>query len=606
MKNLYTSLLLCASALLFSCKPVNTEPQPVPEPDPQPETRTLTFNLPAVGEDAPAAVKTSWQAGDQILVHGEYSKDQVVVTLSAGDISSDGKSATKTVDGLYPYVREDCTSTLYASYPASAADNLKHCFFYSKFSTTNEDILAACNSGDKFDFQRICGSFSFSVDPSFESFVLTGARKEVLGYDFLQVKLTDKEQNFNQYYGSPVISLEGKLTDGVAMLYMPDGISVGSCVIKLMKEGKAVAICKGGDGFAISRGQLSDLGDISEKVIPYDDPFSGDVKDLDAEGNANCYIVTEPGIYKFKAVRGNSRTDYLVDVADAAIVWESWNNAEEVETNSVVKSVSFAEDYMILHTPDQLKAGNALIAAVDVEGKILWSWHIWVPATEIQTSTFGGLYGDLPLMDRNLGALVAAKVGEPVTAESYGFTYQWGRKDPFTGPSAVVSGDCSPATISGVQAEVAPGLISLEQSIANPTLLGHQDNGDWLNLFDNNLWIDDSKTIYDPCPVGYRVPAYDASMPLFTLTAAPGWSVDMTNGYITMGNPATVFPIGGYRDDYGVGSLAKVGKRVAIWTARYNGDITGTHMNLRPDGGTFAVGGTGKSRGCYVRCVKEN
>lgn len=606
MKNLYISVLLCASAILLSCNQVNPDPKPVPDPEPQPETRTLTFVLPSAGEEASATAKTAWQAGDKILVHGEYAKNQVVVTLSAGDISSDGLSATKTVDGLYPYVRKDCASTLYASYPADAADNLKHCFFYSKFSTTNENILAAYNEGDTFKFQNICGTLSFQVDPSFDSFTLTGARKEALGYEFLQVKLTDNEQNYKQYCGAPVISISGELEGGVAQLYMPDGISFSGCVIKLMKEGKAVAIYKGTDAVSISRGQLSDMGDISAGVNPYDDPFSGDVKDLDAEGNANCYIVTEPGTYKFKAVKGNSKTEYLNDVSDAVIVWECWNNAEEVEANSVVKSVSFAEDYMILHTPDQLKAGNALIAAVDMEGRILWSWHIWVPATEIQPSTFGGLYGDKMLMDRNLGALVAANVGEAVTVESYGFTYQWGRKDPYPGPSAVTSGDCSPATTVGTGFEVAPGLISLEQSIANPTLLGHQDNGDWLDMFDNNLWIDDSKTIYDPCPVGYRVPAYDASMPLFTLTAAPGWSVDMTNGYITIGNPATVFPIGGYRDDYGVGSLAKVGKRVAIWTARYNGDITGTHMNLRPDGGTFAVGGTGKSRGCYVRCVKEN
>ena len=591
---------------MASCTPDNPDPRPVPEPEPEPQTMKLTFILPPTGEDASSGAKTAWQDGDKILVHGEYAKNQVVVTLSSSDISADGKSAVKTVDGLYPYVRKDCASTLYASYPADAADNLKHCFFYSKFSNTNENILAAYNEGTTFNFQNVCGTLSFKVDPAYEGFTFTGARKEILGYGFLQVKLTDKEQDFKQYCGDPVISISGELNDGVARIYMPDGVNFSGCVVKLTKGGKAVAIFKGTDAVTVSRGQLSDMGDISEGVGPYDDPFSGDVKDLDTEGNANCYIVTEPGVFKFKAVKGNSKTEYLADVSDAAVVWESWNNNEEVVAGSIIKSVSYAEDYMIFHTPETLKAGNAVIAAVNMDGKILWSWHIWVPATEIQPSTFGGLYGDKALMDRNLGALVAAQVGQNVTAESYGLTYQWGRKDPFTGPSEVTSGDCSPATAAGVQAEVAPGLISLAQSIEQPTLLGHQDNGDWLDMFDNSLWIDDSKTIYDPCPAGYRVPAYDASMPLFTLTSAPGWSVNMDNGYITMGNPATVFPIGGYRDDYGVGSFAKVGKRVAIWTARNNNDITGMHMNLRPDGGTFAVGGTGKSRGCYVRCVKEN
>ena len=167
MKTMERIAILCAVLLpLFSC---HEKPVPVPpEPEgPQPETRTLTFVLPdfTVGEggEMPAAVKTAWKAGDQIVVHGEYAKDQVVVTLAAGDISGDGKSATVTVDGLYPYLREDCSSTLYASYPASVADNLKHCFFYSKFSTTNQQIMAACNSGDTFQFQNICGILSMSV-----------------------------------------------------------------------------------------------------------------------------------------------------------------------------------------------------------------------------------------------------------------------------------------------------------------------------------------------------------------------------------------------------------------------------------------------------------
>ena len=136
MKKIGNIAILCAVLLpLFSC---HEKPVPVPpEPEgPQPESRTLTFVLPDFtvgdGEEVPASVKTAWKAGDQIVVHGEYAKDQVTVTLAAGDISGDGKSATVTVDGLFPYQREDCTSTLYASYPASVADNLKHCFFYSK------------------------------------------------------------------------------------------------------------------------------------------------------------------------------------------------------------------------------------------------------------------------------------------------------------------------------------------------------------------------------------------------------------------------------------------------------------------------------------------
>ena len=88
MKKIYNIAILCAVMLpLFSCHEVDpTPPDPV---GPEPESRTLTFVLPEYtlgeGGEAPAAIKTAWQAGDQIVVHGEYAKDQVVVTLAAGE-----------------------------------------------------------------------------------------------------------------------------------------------------------------------------------------------------------------------------------------------------------------------------------------------------------------------------------------------------------------------------------------------------------------------------------------------------------------------------------------------------------------------------------------
>ena len=77
--------------LLAACGGENITPEPQPEPKPEPETRTLTFVLPEDGS------KTAWEAGDAIVVHGEYAAEQVTVTLAAGDISSDGKTASKEV-----------------------------------------------------------------------------------------------------------------------------------------------------------------------------------------------------------------------------------------------------------------------------------------------------------------------------------------------------------------------------------------------------------------------------------------------------------------------------------------------------------------------------
>jgi hypothetical protein len=210
MKKIFASIaVLSAWIFLFSCtKPGNTSPSDETpsskKEEVEPVTLQLTFALPENGE------KTAWVAGDQIVVHGEYAKDQVTVTLAAGDIGSDGKTATLTVDGLKPYIRDDVGSTLYAGYPADAVDLLPHCFFYTKFNTSNRYLLAACNdSANKFQFVEICSRLTFSVDGDFDSYAITGRKDAITGYEALQVKITDKEKNLNQYRQGALVTVSG-------------------------------------------------------------------------------------------------------------------------------------------------------------------------------------------------------------------------------------------------------------------------------------------------------------------------------------------------------------------------------------------------------------
>jgi hypothetical protein len=376
MKKIYHIAILCAVLLpLVSCheKPVDpVDPKPVV---PEPETRTLTFVLPEFtigeGEEAPDILKTAWKAGDQIVVHGEYAKDQVTVTLASGDISADGKTATVKVDGLYPYKREDCASTLYASYPAALVNNLKHCFFYSQFTTSNAQIMAACNDGDTFRFQNICGILAMSVEGDLGDYTLSTPKKDALGYEFLQVKITDNEQNYKQYVGSPVIQMDGTVNGSDILIFLPEGTSFPAGFVLKFKEGDDYTkIFKYTHPVEITRGAIVNIGDITEGIQHYDNPFSSDVKDLDGSGNANCYVITEPGSYKFKAVYGNEDKSFIPDVETAEILWETWNDASEVTPNSVLASASFAEDFIILRTPDTLHPGNAMVVAKDANGKI--------------------------------------------------------------------------------------------------------------------------------------------------------------------------------------------------------------------------------------------
>ena len=330
------------------------------------------------------------------------------------------------------------------------------------------------------------------------------------------------------------------------------------------------------------------------------------VANLSKKQSANSYIVTAPGEYKFKAVKGNS-TESVGSVAKVEVLWETYNNAEEVTANSVVASVAFADGFVTFTTPEALKPGNAVIAAKDASDVILWSWHIWVPADAI-TNLENGVFST-PMMDRNLGALVAATDGAEAPVESFGLTYQWGRKDPFPGPKA--ANGSSNAVVAGVELSSTDGTgeadeckISLEQSIQNPTLLGHSKNGDWILPADNTLWQDAQKTMYDPCPPGYRVPALEGNTSFFSedASAAAGWAENAAQYYFAMGNPLAIFPLAGYRDDYGPSSMSHAYDRAVYWSSSASSDAKGAYLNVRA-GSSHAKADAGKSRAGSVRCV---
>ena len=614
MKAIYTTATVLLSVLLLaaSCgeKDDPTPVDPEQKEEVQPETRTLSFMLP----EHSVSGKKAWVAGDQIVVHGEYAAQQVTVTLAAGDISSDGRTATVTVDNLYPYVREDVPSSLYASYPADAVDNLRHCFFYSKFKDTNRPLMAASNgsSDDVFLFVDLCAAITFSVDADVDGFLFFGNKKETVGYGQYQVKITPGTENYLQYATDPILNIEGTIEDGKGVVYIPNGVDLaGGYTLKFKKGEKFVKVMKHTGETKLAHGDVEALGDISSDLQEYVDPFSADVKDLDKEGNANCYIVTESGKYKFLAVKGNSTTSFFEDIDSAAVLWETWNDDAEVTAGSVVKSASYAEDYILIEMPATLHPGNAVVAAYSSEGVIVWSWHIWVPETAIVTMDYGILASEM--MDRNLGALVAAQVGEPAPIYSFGLTYQWGRKDPFPGPAAVHSGDN--ATVAGQALSAMDGAgavdeckITLEQSIANPTLLGFSQNGSWIIPETDDLWMDSAKTIYDPCPPGYRVPARDKNYPFHAsdLTTQPGWSESVDNASFTLGDPVAVFPLAGYRDDYSPAGMAHAYDRAVYWTAYASAEAkTGYYVNVRSPGSKHALSEAGKSRAGSVRCVVE-
>lgn len=269
---------------------------------------------------------------------------------------------------------------------------------------------------------------------------------------------------------------------------------------------------------------------------------------LSAEGTANCYLLSAAGDYSFDAtVRGNgAETEGLskpaaISPAGAKLVWET--------EKGLVSDIAFA-DGKITFTASG-KAGNALIAATDTDGSILWSWHIWYPEEEVLTY---GLKSGYRAMNMNLGALTS-KFSDKPDVKPYGMLYQWGRKDPFpasptlTGDTQTVGAPLYDADGNEVKIKNSDWASSanntLEYAIANPTVCIASyalsaTSQDWLAESNDALWGNPNgserdkstntypnqgaKSYYDPCPVGYRVPPADVFR-TFTSSGGYAWTV---------------------------------------------------------------------------------
>lgn len=212
-------------------------------------------------------------------------------------------------------------------------------------------------------------------------------------------------------------------------------------------------------------------------------------------------VPQSPGTYSIVPVRGNSE-EPVGEVSSAAVLWETVNTDVKPSVGTVISSAVYDSGTGLINYVAGSTPGNAVIAAKDASGKILWSWHIWNVLEEISVS----LFGDSMVMDRNLGAL--STEGNL----SAGLMYVWGRKDPFLG-AAALDGTTLIAATDNVNSKGAVASDSstgtVEYSIANPAtwISASVAPWDWIaGTRINDLWSV-KKTIYDPCPAGYHVPS---------------------------------------------------------------------------------------------------
>ena len=257
----------------------------------------------------------------------------------------------------------------------------------------------------------------------------------------------------------------------------------------------------------------------------YDNDFStSGARNLSDEGTANSYIVSSAGTYSISPVKGNS-SEPVGSVASAEVLWETFGTDENIIKGNLISGARYENGRIYFKTADAYREGNAVIAAKDANGTILWSWHIWLtdqPEGHVYNNNAG------TMMDRNLGA-TSATAGD---VGALGLLYQWGRKEPFPRPKdykfsnnqdeKVVSSSGSTKIFRYVTAEMVEDQVSAFEfgskayAVAYPFtyILGTESNDfDWLHgEHDATLWTesDKGKSVNDPCPYGWRVPDGDA------------------------------------------------------------------------------------------------
>ena len=323
---------------------------------------------------------------------------------------------------------------------------------------------------------------------------------------------------------------------------------------------------------------------------------------------ANSYIVSKAGDYKFKAThKGNSSIEAIGAITSAAVLWESFGTATVPAVGDLVKNVSYSDGY--IRFTATAAEGNAVIAAKDASDNILWSWHIWLtdkPAEHEYANSAG------TVMDRNLGATSAT----PGDVGALGLFYQWGRKDPFLGSSAISGYNVAKSTITWpgkVESSAETGTIAY--AVTHPTtFISNADvysNRDWYytgnNTTDNTRWTEseNAKSVYDPCPAGWRVPdggtdgiwdTADFDTPTF----------DATNKGKTFSNNGIEiwYPAAGYLayDN----ALSNAGKSLYCWTATpWPDSAHAINLYFKSDSQNLATNHGMRVIGCSVRCCKE-
>lgn len=324
-------------------------------------------------------------------------------------------------------------------------------------------------------------------------------------------------------------------------------------------------------------------------------------------GMTNCYIVN-PGrsvsipvlnVYKIWNWQFGEMLSPKKDVK-AELIWED-SQGLITGVNALLKSADYSYSKIQVQTATG-KSGNAVVGMWidgDPEKTYRWSWHIWVTDRTIKAVDVEGTM----TMNCNLGEITSVF---DVNDARIGLLYQWGRKDPFPGAKGWFMPTASTlyGKVIGIDFKKVTEVDNLINSIEKPFVFFASVAGkkDWYTLNgpqNNNLWntTDNHKSIFDPCPEGWRVPNSRISWDKLNST---NFSVDYIS-YSRIYLPANLsYPMGG---DYNFGGVLSAPSQNGHYWSSIIDDVNAMEFNF--NAGLVGVLPAARAAGHNIRCVKE-
>lgn len=602
MKTKYTLLFISLAIIVSACSKDTTAPETAGTDDP-------VFY--GTIEDATKAAlntttwKVEWQAADEIAIVDDLGTKVIYVATPDGENSAKAtftkKAGESNTLGSGPYT---------AYYPANISEGLPNVTVY--YNDADSDLkslpMAAQSETTSLVFKNLCSVIQLTLSAQtgyiFKSVTLSSESKYLSGAFTIS---GDKAVLSGGNHYSTLNRANAKNMSSEQVYYLPIPADTYED-LQIMVYNNA----QGEQSFYLNKSKTFERNTIYPLTLDctnfrinlsrdhsFDGAGSPDDRYL-IRKTANCYQATAAaGKYKFLPTKGEGG-EIVTGIKSVKVLWETNNSTSAPTVGAIVKSaVTYNKGCIEFDCGGS--QGNALIAAYDGEdgtGNILWSWHIW---------RVNSAYGDedypsgAVMMNMNLGAINNTKATSQNPA---GLIYQYGRKDPFPGRANFSNAE---AAFAGTAFSRTEGPVDIASSIKSPSVFYYRTSGNsWSSEDSKATWDGENKTIYDPCPSGYRVPVSTAwnasgssSLETFSYSGASsnyGFDFGSTSWYTMTGQRKPT--------DGTLTSASTAGTPGAfMWSREFNASGNPIILQLLSTS-AFTLTGTNRCRGLAIRCQK--